>query len=221
MLDVGVQVQWLARLQVAVGGGWGSGTDAEGVEGPAIDSTPGGRDQAPSEFVHRLDQMVRGHRGDDTVSESLPHQGGRQADGGGRVPAQRLSHDVVSRDLGKLLSNQGNERLVGEDQDPFPVDEPFQTEKTLLEQALLVHQAEELLGPLGRAERPETGSGAAGHDDSYQVHPSPPFFAAVETRNFSPPKSSRPGRRDKTESVVESEAIMNSTTSPGKDRQPA
>ena len=124
----------------------------------------------PPERGHIAHQMVGGQDGDDGVfaAQALGQSAGRR-DGGGRVAAARLAHDVGARQFGKLAARGGHERVRRDDQYPLGRHQAGETVHRLPNERLAAEDRKELLRTIGRRERPEALAATAGKNDRVEV----------------------------------------------------
>jgi hypothetical protein len=116
----------------------------------------------------RLDEVVgrhHGHRGVRIVAED-PHRG--QADARRRVAPARLGEDRLAGQLGKLCGDQVRQRRRGGDQHAVGSNQVAEPVDGGAEHGLRAGQAQQLLGPLRAALRPESRAGSPGHDDGVE-----------------------------------------------------
>ena len=158
-----------AALDVAVGRAGPGGADADGDEAVGF----GGGFQG---IVH--DGVIGIGIADELVGGEDHHHGiriasGDQADsegyGGGGVALGGLCEDVFRWQHGGDLAHGLYLLGVGEDEDVFERDQAFETADGLLEQGAGAEEIEKLLWFVVATERPKTGAGSTGENESVSI----------------------------------------------------
>lgn len=157
-------------FDIAVAGAGPGGFDAHGHEGVRL----GG------DFHRIAHHLLVGSRiADELVSRENHHGGlriasGDEADTEGHcrsgVAFGGLGEDILRRQHGGDFARLLLLDRIGEDEDVFVGNEPFESRDGLFEQSAIAEEIEQLLGLAIARERPEAGAGAAGQDKGIVGH---------------------------------------------------
>ena len=146
------------------------GRDSEGEQAAAIVGEGRGARQGGSEAGRGPDRVVGGEDRDHARRVLPGGEGGAEGDRGGSVPRDGLGHDPVR--IGGGDGPPDCARLVGAGHDPGPAgrDDPPDAFERFGDEGLRAREGEDLFRAKPSRERPEPGSGPAGHHDSEEVH---------------------------------------------------
>ena len=131
----------------------------------------------PTEFLSRLNDMIRRHHHHDRVVVLPSDERGPQADACGGVAAAGLTNDALCRKLRQLQTGLIAMLSGGDDPGALRRHLSLDAFDGLLQQSAVARQAKELLGAFHAAARPKTRAAAACHDERVEHKLSPvPWF---------------------------------------------
>ena len=153
-------------MDVAEAGFGLRGLDAQRHDRPLLRLLSSLRDEAPEGC--RVADVVVGRKDREHLigpPQLLAHKDGGHADAGRRVPALRLSKDVGDGEPCDGLCDGISQVLRGHHHHLILRHQPLKAVHRLGDHGLVAKEAEQLFGTVAAAQRPETGTGSAGHDD--------------------------------------------------------
>ena len=108
--------------------------------------------------------MVRRQHDHHVPAVPLHRQCGQGYRGCG-VPADRLTDEVARGELGRLLGDETEVTLLGNNDHVARIDQWLDTPESELEHALLAEERQERLGARSATQRPQPGTRAASQDN--------------------------------------------------------
>lgn len=158
-----------AAFDVAVGGAWPGGADADGDEAVGVFGEGEGVCHDGLVGGGVLDELVGGEDHHDGVGVAGGNESDAEGNGGCGIAFGGLGEDI----FGGEFFGDGADGIelegVGEDEDVFRGDEAFEAVDGLFEECSGAEEVEELFGFVVATEGPEAGAGSTGENEGVGV----------------------------------------------------